>query len=163
MLEHQELWLGPWSVDEPRRRPIAVAHARTPLGEARWHPRPASALQRWWTPPSLEVVETEDESLVFTVRRFWGWTRHWEVFDADDHCLGSVSRAGVYDRLGRSLARLDQPAGSRGWRLLSPEGPELASAEDAGDGCVFAFTSFVEENPFARMLLLAVVLVPEEG
>lgn len=161
MLERQELWLGPWSADDPRRRAISEAPGLEPLGQARWRPRPTSLWERWWTRPTLEVVETEDESLLLTVRRFWGWGPAWDVYDADEHCLGTVTGRTVRDSLERRLAFVEQSVDASAWRILSPDGPELATADVSADGCLLTFSAPIDDNPFAKMLVLAVLLVPD--
>jgi hypothetical protein len=159
MLERQELWLGPWSADTPLRRVIHEADSREPLGQARWHPRPVSAWRRWLTRASLEVVETEDDSLLLTVRRLWSWAPAWMVHDADDHELGIVTGGTIRDPVGRPLGEAFPEANGR--RVLSSEGPELAWIADAEAGCLLTFAPIIAENPFVKMLLLALVLVPD--
>ncbi len=160
MLEHHELWLGPWSTAEPSRRAIHEAAGRQPLGQARWRPRPASSWRRWLTQPTLEVVETEDESLLLTVHRLWSWGSAWEVHDADERAVGIVAGSSIRDALGRCLALGHRSVGDSAWHIVSPEGPELAAVAPVADGCVLSFAPLIDDNPFLKMLLLALVLVP---
>ena len=51
------------------------------LGKGRWQPGALSGWCWWPTGPVLVVTETEDESLVFTVRRVSLLRSRWEVRD----------------------------------------------------------------------------------
>jgi hypothetical protein len=158
MLEHQELWLrstpgdlGPcWTIQSsvPER-----------LGHARWRSPPSSRWRRWLWRPALEVVETDDESLVFTIRRHWS-RQAWEVRDADEHSLGTVAGGVLYDVMSRRLAFVsgahDEPTVS----IVSTDGLALATLRRGADGTCLTFGAAVNDNPFLKMLLLACVLVP---
>jgi hypothetical protein len=157
MLENQELWLQRSRADAEARWTILTAdHDR--LGQARWRRRPASGWKRWLWRPTLEVVESEDESLLFTARRLWGWSPAWEVRDADEHPLGRILGASLYDMLGRRLAALTPESGGSA-NVLAADGMVLATLERSDEGPRLTFAALVEENPFFKMLLLAVALV----
>jgi hypothetical protein len=163
MLENRELWLEPWflAAGGPRCR-IRAAPGRTLLGQARYQP-PVSVWKRLWSRPVLEVVETEDESLLFTLHRLWGWGgAWWELRDADGRCVGTVSRGEIRDPLGRLVATVVPESSGPSRRLLARDGPELAAVTGAAEGRRVQFASVVDDNPFAKMLLLAVALLPED-
>src|SRR5437016_634489 len=124
MLEQQAVLLRPWTVStEPvathgvikhlhhRTRPILTAEDQVPLG---FVCRVMSTAPPWWSalfPPPLEVRETEDASLLLTVRRRWGYGRRWYVADAEGRPVGSVRRRScsnpslrLQDRLGGVVA-----------------------------------------------------------
>lgn len=161
MLEHRELWLESWStLSERRFREVREPDNLNTLGQARLRPQPDSWWRRWLSRPTLEVVETEDESLIFTIHQLWGWgAAWWEVRDAEGRCVGIVSRGEVRDSLGRLVGRVEPPALAGGGRILSPEGPELASVAAASAGSRLTFGAVVEEDPFAKMLLFSVLLL----
>jgi hypothetical protein len=154
MLESRELWLHRQSADDAASWTIGKS-AREQLGQARWQPRPPSGWRRWLWRPSLEVVETEDESLLFTVHRLWNWSPAWEVRDAEGHPLGRIHGHGLFDMLGRRLAERSVD----GTCVQSTDGLLLASLHPSDGGTCLAFGEMADENPFFKMLLLAVVLV----
>jgi hypothetical protein len=155
MLEHGELWLPP--ADGPVARTIAAAAGGPALGSARWLGRPGP----WWWPlarPLLEVREDDDEPLLFTVRRCWGLTCRYEVCDADGQRVGLLSGSSLRDCFGSRLAmrRIDGPGGEV---FLDPKGRLLAEVQAEGKGLRLRFGEAVAGNPFAKMVLLAAVLV----
>lgn len=131
---------------------------------------------RTFLPRKLEVRETEDESLVFTVHRPAGlWQRRIEVYDADDHLIGYgehrslFGRASlwVYDRRGLPFVEVRSDAQGRGCCLVGPNGQEWArvSREGTGSGkAAFAdrylvsMSDVLAEQPLAKMLLLGAAL-----
>jgi hypothetical protein len=104
---------------------------------------------------ALEIRETDDEPLLFTLLRPWFHNRAWEVFDAEDRPVGSLRGNLVRDRFGHHLAEVEQLAGGNGFRFGSRDGNELAvlRPDDAGSQLIFA--EDLLGDPFARMLLLA--------
>jgi hypothetical protein len=85
-------------------------------------------------PARLRVYETEDESLVFTVRRLASlWGQRSEIYDADDHFIGygenrvfsGLSGFQLYDRRGLPFANAEGEIRSRTFRLVSRDGREL--------------------------------------
>jgi hypothetical protein len=148
---------------------------------ARWRPAAGPAWLRWLTRPVLEVYETEDESLVFAVHFTWKWAGRWTVEDADGHYVGLLwrFRAGwlrrrgfespgrrlrgdgmlIEEKLGRLSAVLVPPAGGNPGRFLDAGGEALADFHREQGGVRLTFADLLDGDPFARMLLLAALLV----
>jgi hypothetical protein len=95
---------------EPAR---AVLDALTgmPLGFAGWRRRGGRLWPRWLSRPVLEVHESDDAPLLFTVHGLWGLSSRWEVRDADGNVLGLLCGPLIKDRFGRNLALCDHAAG----------------------------------------------------
>jgi hypothetical protein len=126
----------------------------------------------------LEVRETEDESLVFTVHRTVGWwRRRLEVYDADDYLIGygedrTVSgRDGFWisDRRGLPFAEVKESLRGRGCLFLGPDGRELGAVTSEWTGTgnesrasanhyLMSIGEELAEQPFAKMLLLGAAL-----
>jgi hypothetical protein len=129
-------------------------------------------------PSALQVYETEDESLVFTVRRVGGlWGQRIEVYDADDHFIGYaengvLSKAKgfrIYDRRGLPLAEVEGELQGGNFRFVNRDRKELGVvSRDAAAGSSEARTGFEQclvsihedlaELPLAKMLLLGAAL-----
>jgi hypothetical protein len=161
MLERQGLVLGPWGPagvagEAGPRRPVLDAATGEPLGFlSRTDPGPRWL--RWLLPVVLEAYETEDASLLCTLRGpTWG-RRGWEVCDSEGRRVGVLVRAVLLDTDGRRQAVLQRTAAGGG-RFLSPGGLELAAFAPGERGTVLAFTPAVEGQPFARMALLGATL-----
>jgi hypothetical protein len=163
MLEHPILWLGPRNAlsDETSRSCLVISEAqsRRPLGMARWRPRLGPFWRRWFTATFLEIVESEDESLLCTVHRAWWLRPSWEVFDADARYVGSIQGTCVLDPYGHPLAMLVSAAVGSMKRFVDSSSRELGRLQSEADGNCLFFGTALPDNPFARMLLLATVLV----
>jgi hypothetical protein len=129
-------------------------------------------------PARIEVCETEDESLVFTIRRPAGpWRQRVEVYDADDHRVGYFksrlfARGGslwVYDSWDRLFAEVRGAWAGWTFTFVAPDGRELGAATRPGAGLgrglaaaagdyVVAVADELEDQPIAKMLLLAAAL-----
>jgi hypothetical protein len=129
-------------------------------------------------PSELHVYETQDESLVFTVRRVGGlWGQRIEVYDADDHFIGYAESSvfskpkdfRIYDRRGLPLAEVEGEFQGRSFRFVNRDGQELGVVtRDAAAGSSEARTGFepclvsvhedLAELPLAKMLLLGAAL-----
>jgi hypothetical protein len=162
MLEHPSLLLLPWAATPPLQRAAAPVPRRCILdpdtGQTLGFAVKRSARLpwgfRWLARHAMEVHETEDEPLLFTLYGPWFTVRAWEVFDADEHLVGSLRGNTVRDRFGRTLAAvLPIPNGS--FLFQAPEGFELGSLRPESTGNRMAFTEELIGEPFARMLLLA--------
>jgi hypothetical protein len=154
MLEQQLLVLRPRPAPTPQT--IVEAAGGAPLGFTRW--RPAGRLTRLFLGPVLEVREQDDEPLLFTVRRCWRFAARHQVCDADDQPVGEFDRAQLLDRLGR-LFSVRRREGAR-VVFRTPSGCPVAEAEPVEEGLRLSFHAAVDNEPFAKMLLLAAVLNP---
>jgi hypothetical protein len=167
-----------------RTRVVLDAASGTPLGFAAWRPRPGWTWWRWLRRPVLEVYETEDESLLFQVHYSWLLSPRWQVQDAEARPIGILrcfrhtvprhfspvldlggTRPGgargtwAQDRWGRVFGFLEQGSPPVcGW-FLSQDGSELGALTSYGDDLLLTFTAELDGDPFAKMLLLASVLV----
>jgi hypothetical protein len=153
MLEQQLLVLRPQPAPTPQTLVEAVTGA--PLGFTRWRTR-SSWLTRWLVGPILEVREHEDEPLLFTVRRCWSFAARYLVCDAEDSPVGVLDRSFLLDRLGR-LFTVRQREGER-VVFRTTSGCPVAEAESVAETVRLSFHAVVENQPFAKMLLLAAVL-----
>jgi hypothetical protein len=155
MLEQQLLVLRPHSA--PPAQTMVEAATGAPLGFTRWRAR-ADWLTRRLLGPVLEVREHEDEPLLFTVRRCWSFAARYLVCDADDQPVGVLDQGQLLDRLGR-LFTVRRREGER-VVFRTTSGCPLAEAEAVEETVRLSFHADVENQPFAKMLLLAAVLNP---
>jgi hypothetical protein len=133
------------------------------------------------------VHEAEDEPLLFTVRCQWPWTSRWEVRDADGNVLGKLWRCRQYEPDPAAYGKLPDRSRTRypwlastvgedklGRRFLVPDGWQgelavswvgdvaggpLALVEHAESGLRVIFPRATDGSPFAKMLVLAALLV----
>jgi hypothetical protein len=139
-------------------RAIADAATGAPLGYAR--PAPANG-RPWWRRlpgPAVEVREQEDEPLLFTVRRAWSLLPRYEVRDAEGGWVGTLQGPFLEDRYGRRLAAVRPGPAPDVWVVCGSDGRELAALVGRGGGVEVRFAEAVEEEPFAKMMLLAAAL-----
>jgi hypothetical protein len=129
-------------------------------------------------PTRIEVRETEDESLVFTIRRPVSlWRNRVNVYDADDHLMGyfysKLSPWGhgfwVYDGHNAPFAELKGDWVGWDFVFLTPDGHELGNVSKSwaglgrelftsADNYVLSIHDDLEDQPIAKMLLLAAAL-----
>jgi hypothetical protein len=153
------------------------------VGIAREMPGTTVKLLRWFVskklmPTQVEVCETEDESLVFTIRRpLRLWRQRIDVYDAEERLVGYLrsrvfSSGGgfrVYDYRGNLFAHLQGDWLSWNFAFLTPDGKQLGlvSKTWAGLGKELFTTAedyFIsmheelEDQPIAKMLLLGAAL-----
>jgi hypothetical protein len=164
MLERQGLVLGPWATpdtrpDQLRRRVVLDAATGEALGFVT-QAAPGTRWLRWLRPAVLEVYETEDASLLCTLRGPSLGRRVWEVQDAEGRRVATLSQAVVRDAEGRQQATLRKSA--RGGTFFTPSGLELAAFTPSERGVVLTFAGALEGNPFARMALLGATLAASE-
>jgi hypothetical protein len=161
MLEHQTLLLLPWSdtqhADLGGKRGCLAREIIDPtsglsLGFACRRRPPGPSWLRWLGRLALEIHESDDESLLFTLYQHWFFRGAWEVRDAEEQAIGRMKRNRVLDRFGRQLASIAPAAG--GHTFLSSDGVELGGLAAAADGHRLSFAAEIGTNPFARMLLL---------
>src|SRR5262249_44063008 len=109
---------------------------------------------------AIEVRESEDEPLLFTMWPGWGWTRGWRVEDAEGTRVGRVAGPFLLDRRDALLAVLYRDAG-RTW-YQDANGSELAEAQVRDEGVCLTFPPEGQGSPFVKMLLLAATLIHHE-
>jgi hypothetical protein len=129
------------------------------LGLVRQDPLRWPRWLRWLAGQTLVVQELPDASLVFALRRSWGWPSCWHVLDADEKLVGTLRGRALLDGLGNLLAVIETADQQGRGRLLAARGHELANFADEGATTRITFAAEVEGNPFAKMMLLGAVLV----
>ena len=111
---------------------------------------------RWAAYPILAIHEAEDEPLLFTIHRLWGWRSTLEARDADGLRVGTIRLGFVWDRHGNGLARL--VSGTDGTQFRGAGGEELGTLRQETDSLLLSFAPVLDSDPFAKMLLLAAAL-----
>jgi hypothetical protein len=174
MLESSQLLLRPWApstqlTDRLGRTPsltwtrgILDAASDEVLGAASWRQRATPIWLRWLVRPSVEVYETEDQSLLCTVRRGWGPATSWHVSDADGRPVGTIRGAVVLNALGRRLGVFESLGAGTTRRFRAPDGREMGTLQQRGDGTLVSFGADLEGDPFSRMILLAAALAERQ-
>jgi hypothetical protein len=163
MLEQPVLMLRPWAPGDalPRRVWIVDPATDDVLGSARRRGGQGRlARLRWWGRPVLEVRESDDEPLLFTMWPGWGLARRWRVEDAEGARVGRVAGPFLLDRRDAPLAMLHHEAGRTLYQAT--RGGALAEAEVRAEGVRLTFLPDGERSPFVKMLLLATTLVHHE-
>lgn len=128
--------------------------------------RPAARVpwwKRWLTSPVLEIYEGPDESLLFQVHRLFGLPPLWEVQDADGRVVARLRKGLIHDSFGRIMVQICPDSTGRGWQFVTLPGEVLGSLTRDEQGVMLAFSPAPEDNPLARMALLAVGLLWGEG
>jgi hypothetical protein len=153
LLEHRVLLIGP--LDASGQRPIRDVGAEMELGLVRRRPR-----HRWTQlgPRPVEVCESLDASLLFTVRRCWSLYPWYEVDDAEGSLVGWSGGSVLLNTFGHMVATREdgpQPGMSR---FKGPDVNELAQIAWEGDDVQLSFAEPVADLPFVKMLLLAAAL-----
>jgi hypothetical protein len=165
MLEQPALLLRPCAAGDhpaPRRVGIIDPITEVALGFAsRRRARGRLAWLRAWGPPVIEVHESDDEPLLFTMRRGWGFGRRWRVEDAEGTSVGRVVGPFLLDRRERPLAHFRRSeAGTASYKDV--HGREIAATAAGDEGVRLTFRPDGEGNPFVKMLLLAATLIHNE-
>jgi hypothetical protein len=162
MLESSCLLLQPWvaaplggATNQCWSRSIFDPASGKQLGLAQLSWRRSLA---WFRRPEITVVESPDESLLFTLDRQLLPPRSWYLHDADGAWVGTVSRRQIRFHSGRPLAWVEPLAGGSGECYRNPEGRELAVLRIVGPDRQLTFADWLDGNPFLRMLLLATAL-----
>jgi hypothetical protein len=162
MLEHPHLLLLPWSPAPGRagnrRRDIIDPDTGDPLGFVCRRPPALPAWLSWLGRPALEIHEDEDASLLCIQYGPRFYVRGWEVYDAEEHLVGTLRGNAVRDRLDRTLAAVEYARNGTGHRFTSPDGYELGTLTPAGAGVRLTFAPLLGGDPFAKMVLLAAAL-----
>ncbi len=175
MLEQPRLLIYPWAVAGknllgasdwtrkrvPRAEPIRrIADPSTGdlLGFARWRKKIGCGWLVWLAGQDLEILETEDASLLMTLRRPWGLWRTWEVLDAEERRVGALWRGVLWDAYGQRLATTIPPTSAALGKLVSPQQTLLASWRLHPDRTL-ELNFGQQTNPFVRMILLGALLL----
>jgi len=166
MLEQTSLLLRPWNT-APSGKAVGCARAvedgsGTTIGFVRETPARAPLWLRWLAEKSLQVYEEPDQSLVFALRRGWGWPGRWHVVDADERLIGTVRGRALLDGFGILLGVIEPPDVRGRGRFVAIQGRELGEYAVESAGTRVTFASEMEGNPFAKMMLLGAVLVSGE-
>jgi len=164
MLEQPALLLRPMAPGDAPPRRVWVVDPVTDdvLGSARRHEgRSRLARLWWWGRPAIEVRESDDEPLLFTIWPGWGWARRWRVEDAEGTRVGRVVGPFLLDRRDAPLGLLGREAGRTSY--LDMQGDELAEVEVGDEGIRLTFLPDGQVSPFVKMLLLAAALVHHEA
>jgi hypothetical protein len=141
-------------------RPLLAAAGET-IGFVRAARSHTPRWLRWLERPNFEVFEFPDSSLVFALRRSWGWPAGWQVLDADERHVGTLRGSALMDGLGYFLGVVEAPDREGRGRFLAMQGHELGCYARESGGTRLIFGPELEGNPFARMLLLGAVLVQD--
>jgi hypothetical protein len=166
MLEHATLLLLPWAAapggtpgGARQTRAVLDADTGRTLGFACRRPANLPRGLGWLARPGLDVYETEDASLLLRLAGPRWFAGGWEVFDAEEHRVGSLRGSSVRDRLGRPLARVVASPGRDALRFVTPSGYEPSALVRSAAGGRLTFAPDLVGDPFAKMLLLAAALV----
>jgi hypothetical protein len=155
MLEQPSLLIGPWS----KSVRSLYASGGEAVGFVRQSPLQAPRWLQWLERRRLEVYETPDGSLVFALRRGWGWLAGWHILDAEERHIGTLRGRALLDGFGHFLGAVEAPDGKGRGRFLAQQGRELGHYAREPEGMRVTFAAALEGNPFARMLLLGAVLI----
>jgi hypothetical protein len=159
MLEHHVLLVRSrtasptGAMPEPQVRAIIDGDSGAVLGYARWETEPSPWWRRMFSGSLLAVHEQEEEPLLFTIRRAWGFIPRREVCDADGHPVGSLSGRIIQDRHGRHLAVLVNGV------FRDANQHTLAELSTTPEGLRLTFGNGIAGEPFVKMLLLAAALL----
>jgi hypothetical protein len=167
MLERQALWLGNWSLVPPtagvahaplQARTILDAGTRVEMGSAWQHPKPTIVWFGSLTGPTIDVLETEDEALVFTVERLLSLRTAWRVRDSEGNSVGTIRGKFLRDQHGRPMAVAEELPDDGAYRWKADDGRELGHVRRADGGVVVTWDACVQAFPFTKMVLLASVI-----
>jgi hypothetical protein len=165
MLEQPSLLICPWNpaalAPAALVRPV-LAPGGDEVGFVRQVPVRAPRWLHWLERRTLEVYETPDSSLVFALRRGWGWPAGWHVLDSEERHIGTLRGHALLDGFGHFLGAVEPPDWQGRGRFLAMQGRELGHYAREPDGTWVTFDAALEGNPFARMLLLGAVLVRDD-
>ena len=163
MVERAELLIAPWRWLEPDEipgwdrtgwgRPVSEPATGTPLGFVR-----ATKVRpwRWLTAQRLDVLETEDASLLMSLRHPWLGCGRWHVIDAENRRLGVVQLPHVLDGDRGRLGIVEVERGIGRFRRMS--GEVCATFDSNGGGLTIRHAVDSDPNPFLRMVILGAAL-----
>lgn len=164
MIEAHSIQIGPWlrsaeardlSLDGPasfvRRLSDSV---ESPLGFAAWCRRGEGLLASWFGNRQITVYETEDASLLMTLRR--GFWKIWDIFDSEEHLIGRLYRGLLLDHDGKVIAQPHRR--EQGIAFHDSLNQTLALFTPSGGNWTLSFGREVPTNPFVRLVLLGAAL-----
>lgn len=163
MVERAELLIEPWRWLTPGAlpgceqagwgRPIIDPATDAPLGFVR-----AVRLRpwRWLTAHRLDVLETEDASLLMSLRHPWLGLGRWHVVDAENRRLGIVQLPHVLDGDRGRLGNVETDGETHRFRRVS--GEVCATYETSERGLAVCHAVDADPNPFLRMVILGAAL-----
>lgn len=158
MLEHLHLLLHAWAHGPAGWSRLVTGPGGESIGLVRFVGDPAGPWLSWFRGLRLEVFETQDESHLLTLTRSWGFLQIWEVYDSEDHHVGSIYSRSLATSENERIGFLDRDNN----RILDPANKQLAMFHERGDaGLEVKFDPSGPSNPFLRMLLLSCVLTFE--
>lgn len=151
---------------------ILDASTQKQLGIARAKPNKLAPLlgrlgESRFLPMKLEAHETEDEPLVFIVRRSAGFLRgQARIADADDHRLGRLLVRGttalggfwILDRQNYLFVTGEFVEERSAYVMRTTAGAELASWRLLAGEYLIEFDASLQEQPLAKILLLGSAL-----
>ena len=150
LLEQTTLVLRP-SADD---RHLFLASAGAVVGFAR---RRRGHWLRPWQRLIVEVHEQEEAPLVCTIRRMFTLWPRYEVRDAEDELVGVLAGQWILDRWQRGTLRVQSlPDGGQ---LLDDQNAIAARWTVAAGDVSLELLPPVQNDPFAKMLVLAAVLL----
>jgi hypothetical protein len=122
----------------------------------------AAAPQSWrWRGPwswlagrRLDVLETEDASLLMSLRHPWLGCGRWHVVDAENRRLGIIQPPHVLDGDRGWLGTIEGPE----WRFRRKSGEIAARFEEEDAGLLIRQAVDSDPNPFLRMVVLGAAL-----
>ena len=154
MLERQRLLIGPWEESPQPTRSVFDAASHGRLGIVRRRPRV------WFRRETLEICETEDESLLCSIRLmpWWWFGCVSEVYDAEERRIAILRGAAIQDGLGRLLADVTEEGAGRGGKFIGRDLTMLAEWAVSGEEVSLQFSEALASQPFAKMALLGEVL-----
>ena len=158
MLEHNGLLLTTAQGEGPATwgRNIAEPGSKHFLGKATH--TGYSGLLGWLRGETIKVYETEDLSLLMSVARPWRFSHVWRVRDADDRKVGLIHGDALWNSQGERLFETTET--SNGLTVNNSAKHEVAMAQRQRDSEILVtFQPTADPNPFARMMILAKVLV----
>jgi hypothetical protein len=166
MLEHSRLLVHNWTRKPQTEGGQAWVHAiadaeGAALGFVRLESNSNPSWFSWLRKVRLEVLETEDASLLMCVTRSWGVLRAWEVDDAEGHHVGSIITKYIVSTDGARLGHLERSPGGQA-RIVDSAGRVLARfVKKIGGVDELTFAPDPQANPFLRMLMLGCFLTLE--
>jgi hypothetical protein len=107
----------------------------------------------------LEVLESEDEALLESIVGPSFLARAWEVFDADQTPIAIIRGGLVLDVMGGLRARQVPLVEPRRQAFITTAREELAWFRTVQEGVELIFLPVVQDDPYAKMSLLAGAIV----